>query len=274
MITTWFYATSTLADPLSCTNKNRGNTACKHAEFINVWYDYVRYVYGPKEHIYIIDNGSPIPFKNAWLGQEDVEYLDVDQYSYNPNIFVHVKRFDEQLNHGAGVVRGTLEMWKMADKNNLDLLFCEADSLSLINLYKELEGNDLVTVNIEHGERGCIDCCNMAIRQGLLRSTITKVPEAYGYNKLSILDSLEQSVATNGYCSTQPNYQYYESVENGPYINFRDKKLKKIEDNRWIHDVGFSKLFSFLNEAARQGVQSNRSFDYISKLHNSHHENR
>lgn len=64
MITTLFYASSTLDSPNTCHNKFRGNTCCKHAEFINVLLDYIRYVYGKQEHVYIIDNGSPYLFKD------------------------------------------------------------------------------------------------------------------------------------------------------------------------------------------------------------------
>lgn len=271
MITTLFYASSTLDSPNTCHNKFRGNTCCKHAEFINVWLDYIRYVYGKQEHVYIIDNGSPYLFKDFFdFSKEDVEFLDIDQYNYNENVYVHVKRFNENLNHGGGVVRGFHEGFKFSIKNDLDFYFVEADSLSMINLKHELLDQDLVTNNIIHGkngadENGCIDTSNSAIRKELLTDHITQVPNVYGRGELTVFDSLDQSIQEHGICTTQPNYQYYGIIENGPYINYhKDYRMKKIEGD-WIHDCNVPTLAHFMYRN-NPVVESEYSVEYLRRL--------
>lgn len=276
MITTWFYSSSTLNTKDKCFHKNRGNSACKHAEFINIWYDFARYIYGPKEHIYIIDNGSPLMFKDhAAYFKEEIEYLNLDQYNFNPNVYVHVKRFNSNLNHGAGVVRAVYEGWKLAVENKLDYFFNESDSLSLINLIEELKGYDIITTNIEHSKspnsRGNIDCSNWGHKLYLITDHITQFSQSYGYQKLSVFDSLEQSIKINGlYNGTQNDLargtcQYTGSIEDGPYINYYGKyKMKKLE-GQVIHDVNEEKLITFLNEANKL-VKSNYAEYYINNL--------
>lgn len=268
MITSWFYSNSTLNTKQNCMHKNRGNSACKHAEFVNVWYDYARYVYGPKQHIYIIDNASPIQFKDIFdSSKEKVEFLEKDQYSYDKDIFIHVKRFDEHLNHGGGVVRATHEGFKFNVLNNLNYSINEGDSLSLNNLIQELEGFDLITTNIQDGQdgRGNVDSSNWAMRKELLTDYPTQVPNAYGYQKLSVFDSLDQSIKANGICTTQPNYQYYASVEDGPYINFRKTHNFKKLNGPVVHDVNERTLKEFV-ENHNDKVQSKYALEYISKL--------
>jgi hypothetical protein len=247
MITTFYFGASTKASPNSCIYKARGNTICKHAEFINIWYDYARYIYGPKEHLYIVDNASPIEFQKAFdTSKEEIEFLNEDQYSFNPNIFIHVKRFNQQLNHGGGVVRGNWEGFKFSIANNSNYYFTESDSLSLVNLKNELIDYDIITSNIEDGVNGCIDCSNWAVRKELLTDEVMKVKDCYGYNKLSVFDSLDQSIKNNGICTTQPNYQYYGAIEHGPYINYHQKyKMKKIQ-GEIIHDVDIHQLKDFI----------------------------
>lgn len=265
MLITWFYSSSTLDRKGDCLNKNRGNTAMKHAEFINVWYDYARYVYGPKEHIYIIDNGSPIKFQDVFDVKEEVDYLDENQPYYNPFVFLHVKRFNEKLNHGGGVVRATLEGWKMSTGHNFDYIFSEADSLCMVNLLDELSGQDIITSNIEHGSSGCLDCSNWAVRKELLTEHVTIHPNAYGTGKLSVFDSLNESVKINGYQTGNVNYQYHSSIEHGPYLNFYGKyKMKKFEGD-WIHDVDEFQLKSFI-EYTEARVKSKSAQEYLKKL--------
>ena len=265
MITTLFYASSTLVSPGTCNNMTRGNSCCKHAEFINVWYDYVRYVYGPKEHLFIIDNGSPYVFKEYFRKSDKVEYLDVDQYNYDPNVYIHVKRFDDSLTHGGGVVRGFHEGFKFAIKNDLDFYFAEADSLSIVNLKKELEGYSVVTSNVINGPNGAIDMSNSAIRLGLLRDHVTKVPEVYGSGTLTVFESLDQSIRRYGVCQDTHNLQYYGIIENGPYINYhKDYEIKKIDGN-WIHDCNPSTLMNFIN-TTNQLVKSDDAIKYLERL--------
>jgi hypothetical protein len=240
----------------------------KHAEFINVWYDYARHVYGPKEHIYILDNGSPIPFRDSFnLNAEPIEFLETEQFTFNPEVFLHVKRYAERLIHGGGVVRGIWDTWKLAIINGLNYFFNEADSLSLVNLKDELVNADVITTDIQDGTglHGCIDCSNWGWRKGLMAEHITQVPEAYGYQKLSVFDSLDQSIRANGICCSQPNYQYYSCIEHGPYINFRAKyKMKKITDPI-IHDVPTHILQAFIEHFDSQ-VKSKTALEYIKKL--------
>lgn len=268
MITTFYFGSSTQASPNSCINRSRGNIICKHAEFINIWYDYARYVYGQKQHLYIIDNASPIEFQKVFdSSKEKIEFLDEDQYSFDPNVFLHVKRFNKQLNHGGGVVRGNFEGFKFSISNNSNYYFTEADSLSLNNLIQELEGFDLITSNIEDRQDGSgnIDCSNWAVKKELLTNYPTQVLNAYGYQKLSVFDSLDQSIKENGICTTQPNYQYYSSIEDGPYINFRKThKFKKL-NGPVIHDVNERVLKEFI-ETYNDKVQSKRALEYVSKL--------
>ena len=276
MINTFYYASSNLSDKESCTHRNRGNIACKHAEFINVWLDYARYVYGPQEHIYIIDNGSPYNFKDFFdFSKENVEFLDKDQYSYNAEIFLHVKRLDGNLNHGSGVVRAFHEGFKFSVINNINYYFSEADSLSLINLKTELENYDIITTNINHGNPphsdGCIDCSNWALRKELLTEHITQFPAAYGYQKLSVFDSLDQSIKVNGlYNGTQNDLalgtcQYTASIEAGPYKNYYGKYKMKELKGQSIHDCNGFQLIDFIN-TTNFSVKSKSALDYINKI--------
>jgi hypothetical protein len=276
MITTFYFGASTQASPNSCIHKARGNTICKHAEFINIWYDYARYVYGPKEHLYIVDNASPIEFQKAFdTSKEEIEFLNEDQYSFNPNIFLHVKRFNQQLIHGAGVVRGVHEGWKFSISNNSNYYFTESDSLSLVNLKDELVDWDIITSAIEHPNPnnfgGCIDCSNWAVKRNLLTEHITEFSKSYGYKKMSVFDSLDQSIKVNGlYNGTQNDLgrgtcQYTGSIEHGPYVNYYGKyKIKKIE-GPIIHDVNERTLKEFIEDHNDQ-VQSKYALEYISKL--------
>lgn len=263
MIITWFYATSTLDTKENCFHKNRGNSCCKHAEFINVWYDYIRYIYGKNEHIYIIDNGGPIKFQDIFFNKEDFDVLSIDNYEYDPNKFLHVKRFDEKLNHGGGVVRATWESWKFILKNNLDLYIHEADSLCTINLHNELKGNDIITINIEHGDNGCIDCSTWAFRKEILNEKML-IPNCFGYSELSVFDSLDQSIKNEGICCSQPNNQYYGAVEHGPYKNFKHLRMKRIYGD-WIHDCSESQLKDFILRN-NEKVASEYAIEYINKL--------
>ena len=266
MITTFYYATSTLATPEKCLHRNRGNAACKHAEFINVWYDYVRHIYGPSEHIYIVDNASPIPFQEAFdMSKEAVEFLEPDQYTYNPNVFIHVKRFNEHLNHGGGVVRAVWEGFKFSLANKQNYYFTEADSLSLVNLHEELENADIVTSNIEHGSEGCIDCSNWAFRYELLTDYKMNVPSCYGYQTLSVFDALNESIEVNGICSTQPNNQYYGCIEHGPYANYHGKCVMKQIPKKWIHDCDEQRLIEFIN-ITNPLIKSSAAQNYAQRL--------
>ena len=266
MISTLYYASSTLDSPSTCHHMHRGNACCKHAEFINVWLDYIRHVYGKEEHVYIIDNGSPYPFKDFFdFSKEDVEFLDVDQYNYDDNTYVHVKRFDDGLTHGGGVVRGFHEGFKFSIENDLDFYFVEADSLSMINLKDELADQDLITNNIIHGPNGAIDTSNSAIRKELLTEHITQVPNVYGCGELTVFESLDQSIKKHGICNEKYNLQYYGIIENGPYINYhKDYRMKKIEGD-WIHDCNMPTLVNFIGRN-NPSVQSDYSIEYLRRL--------
>ena len=107
----------------------------KTREFTFLWYLYVRHFLGKGEHITIIDQGGDlgIDWLREKISQEenhDIALID-DRETFNlkGTTKVHIRSFATQEGIREGVKRLYHYMYKVAYRNDLDMLFIENDCL-------------------------------------------------------------------------------------------------------------------------------------------------
>lgn len=113
-------------------------------EVFAVWYQYIRKFY-PDEHIIFFDNFSEIPFELAAksAGISNFEIISPDSYSFDPDIKIHVKKFNKQYQYLHAVQRQRVESIKFAYLNNLDYFWIDTDCLINTNLIPFIKNNDI-----------------------------------------------------------------------------------------------------------------------------------
>ena len=151
IVVPFFYNTSIYGNEKPITN-NRGNSACKYLEFFALNYAYIRHFLPKNEHLFILDNGSPInilDFLEKFVS-EPYEIIKSNVYTISNLCKLHIKRFDNILKVGTGnsecgVVRMLTEFLKICYFNKENFLLIEGDCLISYNLLDDCKNNDFVT---------------------------------------------------------------------------------------------------------------------------------
>ncbi len=211
--------------------------ACKSIEMSHLLYLYIRYYFGSDEHIYFSDGCCPlgIEYLTEFL-PEKYEFIDKNSYTYNKDIKVHIKRFDELVIQEQGVNRRIVDFLKFAYLNNLDYLAIDMDSLIAYNLYEDFNGYDFGARIIN-----------------LLGRTISSSVVYISANQLHNRDNLIGSLFE--YCSyIEKTFNNDSKImhscfggEGGYFRNFCYGKIKEMSYlEKHIHEVNKDKLIEFI----------------------------
>lgn len=158
MICTSFYSNINFSsnDSIYPDIMHRGNRACKYFEFFILWYLYIRNFLPKDEHIYILDNGSPIKIEEFLkFLNEDYEFIDENSYEYDKEVKIHIKQFKNRLIHRFGATRMLVEFLKMSYFNKQDFVMIESDSLVAYDVINDFEKKDFVVPRIDYYGHSC-----------------------------------------------------------------------------------------------------------------------
>lgn len=150
MIFTSYHPLSTLDEGASRVDDNLFNTV----EFAQLWYLYVRHYQPRDEHIVIVDQYSA--FGIAALTSVIPEPWEViEGYRINPEVKVHIKRFDTKTDKLGGVKRLYLWLYEFCWHNRTDMWFIENDCLVAKEMIVSCRDFDFVTNYLHLRDRVC-----------------------------------------------------------------------------------------------------------------------
>ena len=138
LIATGFYYEVSKKEKRRPSNALRGNTACKNIEFFDLWYRQVR-KFLPREDIFILDNGSPIPFSEIEKDIPEKVAHTNSSFKFKNDTKLNTFRFKERLNHHKGWCRQIKTILEASKINKYDaLIYIESDALLGFNPQKYL----------------------------------------------------------------------------------------------------------------------------------------
>lgn len=241
LVATGFYYEQNKKDNIRPSNIFRGNDTCKYIHFFDMWYKHVKN-YIPGADIFILDNGSPIPFSSRQKCIDENITTLTDDLDTNNNSGLFTYRYDQRLDHHTGWCRQLLTILKFAKQNEYDTIYyVESDALIGFNPDK-YNSYDFVCPRPWQDGKGC--------EQSFMK--ITK-------SSFAIIDHLEhmyeQVIAVHNI-----NDLYYPNDSHHLYLNhFAEVGAKKLlwdacenpsyidKADHFIHDVNDQQLEDFLN---------------------------
>lgn len=242
LVATGYYYECSSADKAKQkpTNVFRGQVACKYVEFFDLWYKHVR-KYVPGADIFVLDNGSPLPFlSNRGVVDNNIIVMNDKLHTQNDTgLFTY--RYDNKLDHHTGWCRQLLTILKFARKNNYDTLYyIESDALIGFDPFK-YDQFDFVCPK-KWQSNGC--------EQNFMKITkssfdvIEKLEDIY--NKI-----INVKHKPDLYYPNDKHHLYLEHfAENGTRKYFWDQCTNPSyldKDDMFIHDVDEHQLNEFLN---------------------------
>lgn len=147
---------------------------CKSLEGSYLWYLYVRNFLPKNYHIFIIDQNSDyeISYLLDRVGEE-YEILDDSGYNFNPNVFLHIKKFKDKASKTAGVKRLYFWIYEFCLTNKTNMFFLEQDCFLAKDLSKEIDECDFITNSFYLRERVCDTyLCNISSKRFLEKENI------------------------------------------------------------------------------------------------------
>ena len=233
MILVSYYSDYSIND-INSKDENGRFLACKSIEMSRLIYLYIRNYISENEHIYFLDNASPIdPVFLYSFFKEEYEEMASDCYKINKKYRIHFKSFSNKLAFGRGWHRRVFDFLKIAYFNDEDFLMFDMDSLCAYDILLDFKFIDFGAYQINLEGRSC-------------NSFITYISKKrlHDYDLFFNLPDYLDDIALNfsGYVKACGII-----AEGGLYNNFCFGDIKEVsEKNKTIHSVKREELISFI----------------------------
>lgn len=128
----------------------------KTLEFSYLWYLYMRTFLGKDIDILLIDQGSDYPIE-SFLEKTGEKYsiTSINDYSFDKNVKLHVKKFEQKCLFLKGVKRLYQYMFRFCYYNNIDFFYIENDCLVAKDVFTLSQPYDFMTNTIDIKHRVC-----------------------------------------------------------------------------------------------------------------------
>jgi hypothetical protein len=231
---------------------------CKSLEGSYLWFLYIRKFFPKDYHIAIVDQNSDfdIDYLLKKAG-EQYEILEENNFNFNPDVFLHIIKFQKKASRIAGVKRLYFWLYDFCLYNKTDMFFIEQDCFVAKDLSELASSYDFLTNAIHKPERVCDTyLCNIPFKRLTEKDSVFPLEE--------YVKNLKANDNYNGDV-WQEDPVVMILCERGMYSHFCYGNIVSLNNDRNIHNCKNEEFLKFLKS---NPIDHAFYYQFIEKINN------